>query len=250
MQLVSGLAARPPVPAPSTDLPARPGGPGPRSHSERGWDRWRHVLALAWLVVALSMVTLGEREASWSELRRLVAAGEVDAVRVTGELPGSARGYSVVELGWRDGLLGHRAEAVQVSGREKAPAVNGLPVLRSAPTTQLRALDPDLEVTQRAFRPGGGELLGWRVPNALGLTTLVLGVLWLGLLVGGPQPWRATRWAWFWLAFPPVGVLAHLLLSGPTPGLPTPGEPHRRLTGGWAFLIYLVLAGALVSGSR
>lgn len=247
---MSRLTARPPAPGPSTVLSASPGGPRPRSRSERGWDRWRYALALAWLVVAVGVVALGEREASWSELKGLVAAGDVEAVRVTGELAGSARGYSVVELGWRDGLLGYRAEAVQVSGREKPPVVNGLPVLRSAPTAQLRALDPDLEVTHRAFRADGGEMLGWRIPNALGLATLVLAVLWLGVLVVGPQPWRATRWAWFWLAFPPVGVLAHLLLSGPTPGVPAPGEPDRRLTGGWAFLAYLALAGALVSGSR
>ena len=47
----------------------------------------------------------------------------------------------------------------------------------------------------------------------------------------------------------PVGVLVHLLLSGPTPGLPAPRRPHRRLNGGWAFLVYVLATAALVNGS-
>jgi hypothetical protein len=87
------------------------------------------------------------------------------------------------------------------------------------------------------------------VPGVLALAAFGLFLAWLAFLVGGPQPWRATRWAWFWLGFPPVGVLAHLLLSGPTPGLPAPRRPDRRLTGGWAFLIYLVVIVGMVNGS-
>jgi hypothetical protein len=67
------------------------------------------------------------------------------------------------------------------------------------------------------------------------------------LLVREPQPWRATPWAWFWIWTTPIGTPLYLLLSGPTPLLPAPRNPNRRLTGGWAFLLAFVL-GSLLTG--
>lgn len=60
----------------------------------------------------------------------------------------------------------------------------------------------------------------------------------------GPAPWRATSWAWIWLILGggPLGSIAYLLLGGPL-GLWRPRDVNRRLTGGWAFLIALVLGG-------
>ena len=64
------------------------------------------------------------------------------------------------------------------------------------------------------------------------------------LLVGSREPWRATSWAWAWLILlTPVGVPAFLLFGGIT-GLAPPRPGHRRLTGGWAFLLALALGGA------
>ena len=73
-------------------------------------------------------------------------------------------------------------------------------------------------------------MLGWQVPDPIGIVAFVLHLAGLALLVTGPQPWRATRWAWFWLLLlPPVGSIAFLLLSGPTAGLPAPKvRPGRR----------------------
>jgi hypothetical protein len=100
-------------------------------------------------------------------------------------------------------------------------------------------------VTRDQRPPDGGRLFGWQVHNAVGMSSLLLFLVGFALLVAGPQPWRATRWAWFWLLFPPVGSVVFVLLSGPTPGIPGPRDPHRRLTGGWAFLLSLPLAAAL-----
>jgi hypothetical protein len=47
----------------------------------------------------------------------------------------------------------------------------------------------------------------------------------------------------------PVSVPLFLLLAGPTPGLPAPRDPARRLTGGWAFLICLVVTAAATGRS-
>lgn len=166
-----------------------------------------------------------------------------------GEMPSGATGYSIVDVVWRDGLLTYHAEVVHVRGRTnereaRSAAGDDVPLLRTSPTRHLQELQPGLTVSDEQ-RTSHGELLGWRVPSALALGAFGLFLGWLSFLVSGPQPWRATRWAWFWLAFPPVGIIAHLLLSGPTPGIPAPRRPDRRLTGGWAFLIYLVVAAAV-----
>lgn len=222
------------------------------SAQELWWDRLRLALVIAWLLLAAAVIGFGERTAPWQEVRGLVVSGEVDRVRVVGELPSGSTGYGVVEIGWRHGLIAHRAEVVHVRGsgevREaRTAAGEGVPLLRSSPTVLLRDLQPGLAVTHQQ-RTSHGELLGWRVPGPLALAAFGLFLAWLGFLVTGPQPWRATRWAWFWLAIPPVGVLAHLLLSGPTPGIPAPRRPERRLTGGWAFLVYVAVTAALVNG--
>lgn len=91
--------------------------------------------------------------------------------------------------------------------------------------------------------------MGWHVPPVVAMSAALLFFAGFGLLIAGPQPWRATRWAWFWLLLPPVGSVAFLLLSGPTPGLPSPRNPRRRLTGGGgvAFLLSLLLMPLLGS---
>ncbi len=54
-----------------------------------------------------------------------------------------------------------------------------------------------------------------------------------------------TRWAGFWLITTPFGQILFLLMSGPTPGLRAPRDLNRGLSGGWAFLLSLVLSSAL-----
>jgi hypothetical protein len=218
----------------------------------RRWDRVRHVLIVGWLLILVATPLVGERTATWGELRALVAAGEVDAVRISGELPYRANGYSVVEIHWRHGWQRHTAEVVQVSGRGQRPeaeaAADGdAPVIQAAPSSRLTALQAGLQVTRDQRRSDGGGLLGWHVPYALTSSAFVLFVASFVLLVAGPQPWRATRWAWFWLLLPPVGSIAFLVLSGPTPGVPRPRDERRRLTGGWAFLLAIPLRAALES---
>ncbi|MPV39139.1 hypothetical protein [Georgenia subflava] len=63
------------------------------------------------------------------------------------------------------------------------------------------------------------------------------------LLVLGPQPRLATKWAWFWLAMTAAPLWLVFVLLEPTPlGARRPAPlPARRLTGGWAFLISITL---------
>ena len=92
----------------------------------------------------------------------------------------------------------------------------------------------------------GGELdvgpnLGlWQMWGAATLVTLLL-------LIFGPQPRWATKWAWFWLAaaVPPLWLV--FVLFEPVPlwiKYPIPPASYR-LTGGWAFLISLFAGSAV-----
>ena len=96
------------------------------------------------------------------------------------------------------------------------------------------------------------EQRGWIRPRLLGSAAGVASLLTFLLLLGGPVPWRANRWGWFWLMGvgreTGVGALAFLLLSGRTPGLPTPRDPSRRLDGlqGFGVSILLSLLGVLL----
>jgi hypothetical protein len=219
--------------------------------SDRRQDRIRYGLAIGWLIVIIAIPLTGERISSWGEVRSLVAAGKVDSVRVTGELP-RGTGFSVVDVHWRHGWLHYTAQVVHVRGQGRShgaeAATDGdAPVVRTAPTSTLTALQPGLQVTRDEGRADGGRLIGFQVPNALTIPAFLLFVTALGLLISGPQPWRATRWAWFWLMTPPAGSLVYLLLSGPTPGVPVPRDPHRRLTGGWALLLSVLLMSVIGS---
>jgi hypothetical protein len=240
-----------------TELPQAPAC-GPRradrpelwSISDRRWDRVRGTLVVGWLLVVAASLLVGERTASWAEVQALVVCGQVETVRVSGELPARATGYGHVEVHWRHGLLRYTTEVVQVRGRGSAVAAraagDGAPVLHASPTSRLVALQPALQVTRDQSRSSGGPLFGWQVPNGVGIAAFLLCLGGLYLMVAGPEPWRATRWAWFWLVLtsPFVSVL-FLLLSGPTVAVPGPRNPRRRLTGGWAFLLSLPLMGAL-----
>lgn len=69
----------------------------------------------------------------------------------------------------------------------------------------------------------------------------------LFLLVAGPQPRLATKWAWFWLtlAVPPAW-LAFVVLEPTRWGRRAPQrQAARRLTAGWALLLGIVLAAVL-----
>ena len=72
------------------------------------------------------------------------------------------------------------------------------------------------------------------------------------LLIGGPAPRRANRWAWFWMLYVGnaynLGALAFLLLGarGRRGDLGRHREPDRRLNGAQGFLV-AVLAAVVLS---
>ena len=200
--------------------------------------RWRVVgllLGTMAIVTAALLVTTGMRPAAYGDLLSDVASGKADEVHVAG--PDAPAEGDSVELRWTvlAGVLDQYA-VVQVAGSA------------GDPRETLRSINSDLRITSGSVTDVPSvSFLGWRVPDAVALLALTT---WLGalfLIGSGPEPWRATRWAWgwAWLLAGPLGTVAYLLVGGPLGvGRPRPG--HRRLTGGWAFLLF----GGLLGGAR
>lgn len=68
------------------------------------------------------------------------------------------------------------------------------------------------------------------------------------VLVLGPEPRLATRWAWFWLAVAAAPVWLVFVLLEPVPlWSRSPRPVRRRLTGGWAFLVSVTLLPFVLS---
>lgn len=216
------------------------------------WDgtaQWaRLAILLGWVLLLAITFVLGERQSTLRDLQHAVAAGEVHEVHMTAGLSERGRGFSIVEVHWRRGLFGYTTEVIEARPRSQAPHRSewgdATAVIGEDLGTRLRADQPGLEVVQVARTSWSSSLLGWQLPGWTGLLLLVLWVSSLMLLALSPEPWRATRWAWFWLmgVAAPVGVLAYLLLAGPTPLMRRPGNAAKRLTGGWAFLLAVILS--------
>lgn len=210
----------------------------------RRWRRVRLALAAAWIVVLGLLLAVGTHEASWGALQTSLSDGRVTSVQVVGELEPGSTGYSLAEVLWRDGVLQHRTEVMQVSADlvDSGGAPSSSVQVTGGVGDRLRTEHPGLALEQVSRPDVTSELFGWQVTWPLGAVALSVALLTL-MLILGPTPWWATRWAWFWLGTNPVGVMAFLVLSGPTPGVPAPDDPASRLTGGWALLLSLLVGG-------
>lgn len=232
--------------------PRPPGTLDPSAYDEwrtRRWSITGRTLALLWLVSLLMIVLAGERRSDLGALHGGLADGRVSEVRVTGLSEGGVQGgFATVRLNWDSRFLHRYTEIIVASsGREAEGAYNSedLPVVVGDPVATLERLRPGVAIVRDDYRSGsyvelsGTTLHGWP-GSVVGLTVLAT----LFVLLGGPQPWRATRWAWFWIvvASPLVGGLAFIVFGGPLAAAP-PKDRSRRLTGGWAFLIGLLLLG-------
>jgi hypothetical protein len=187
----------------------------------RTWQSlWRlSARGAAWVLLACCVVLVGtillagEREASVGDLQAAIAQHEVSVI----EVDGTVRSGTVH---WNDGVL------------RRVTETGGAPRLR---------VPDSVFVVPHGGESSYGQIGQWHVPDLAIALWLCISVGTIALLIVGREPWRATRWAWFWLLWPapPLGALAFLLLGGSTWQRP-PVRPARRLTGGWALLISLV----------
>ena len=178
--------------------------------------------------------------------------GHTDKVTISEGLGADSRGFSIVEVRWRSGLSAystHVVEARPVGTGRRAAARTGAPIVDDV-AEHLLELQPDLRVEpgERVSGPSfellGREQSGW-------LVLLYAGAFFgtLVLLIAGPEPRRATRWAWFWLltsVLLPLTAVAFLVAGGSARLVADPREGERRLTRGWAFLISWFVTGAIV----
>ena len=217
-----------------------------RSPADRRWDRVRWAVLAGWILLVGALPFVGERTASWSDVRDLVASGKVHSVVIDNQLPLSDSGSGKVTIHWRHGLLRYVTMVRQTNG-----VVDGdyseynnddvTAYLNSAPGDRLSELQPGLKVTPGRGSPAyHNKLLGFATEWPYGNAKILLWVVGFGVLLAGPQPWRATRWAWFWWITNPIGVAAFLLLAGPLVRRTQPANVNRRLTGGWSFLLAIV----------
>jgi hypothetical protein len=238
-------------------VPSTPAG-APVRNRVRPVDLVRWGLLAAVAVVAAGLTLLGTRTASINDLRAAVAAGTVSEIRVAGALPEGlgatgGSGYATVHLAWDEGGRARSATVLQVSD----PTVSAT----DAVSAEERVVgDVDRYVrgmpggeSVRIVRddrglPRGGTLFGVEVPTWVVSAAVVA---WLGtlvLLLAGPEPFVATRWAWFWILVSPfavVGVPLFLAIGGG--GRSFAGEPSRsrRMTGRWTFLVVAVSASVV-----
>jgi len=219
----------------------------PRTTQQRvaivvGW--MRAALMVGWALIAVTALSVGQFSTSLADLEASVASGRVQEVTSAGGLGSGETGWSVQEVIWRQDGLWRRTEVRVVSPGTQAPT-SDLPVVVRDVVPQLRQLSPDLVVRSGTWPQVSSSLWGVQMPPWVGLTWLAMALTTLLLMVSGPVPWRATRWAWFWVGWLPGGQLAFLVLSGPAPLVPRPRSRSWRLTGGWAFLA-LILLKALI----
>lgn len=194
------------------------------------------VLVALWVVVTVVGVRDASRESSYATFLALVRGGEVTEVTVVGDVT-TPRTVATVELRWDGGIVdgSTRVTAAQPLGMAERAGIRSR-VLPAPVADTLREEFPDLTVRSAEER---APLSGWW--TWLGFTGFIGTIALLGTT---RRPLRATQWGWFWLFWilPPVGLVAFLLLGGPT-GLVPQREGGRRLTGGWAFSLSLVLGG-------
>ena len=210
----------------------------------RAWVGLRLVLAAGYVVLGCAAAVLYQAESTLGQLYADLDRGSVSQVRVVGDvLPPTSTGSALQEVTWRTGSRAWRVELVQVRGSDGG----ALMASRAERTTddvvqQVRARSPEVDLEVSGSRTGvSAQAFGVSYSGAAALPVVVLTVAGLLLLVGGPQPWRATRWGWFWLCFVPGGPLVYLARSGPTPGLRPPAPDDALLTGGRALVAAVVL---------
>ena len=221
---------------------------------ERSTRRVRIVgwaLALGWTALLVSVVTFGERESSYDQLEAGLRAGEVSEVQLIGELmPDDALGFESVGVRWRDGLRLRTATFSHATNERMARDArrNGSaePVIVGSVEGHLASLDPDVRlaagepprvVVQRT-RLRGARLGRPGLPRAPrgharpDRRTAPLAGDAVGVGMAGPARTAGRR--------------SRLLPARRADGaVPAEGSPGRIwLTGGWAFLLALLLGGA------
>lgn len=215
----------------------------PRTAPSRGRALALRIALAVLLVVGVTAAALSPAQRTVADLLGALDRGEVAAVtieRPPGEVSGTFR---VLWTGaGRDGTALYRAGTVDGAG------VAGL-VDQGRTILDAAAASPgDVQVRQVAFLATTPVWLDGVPLTGVALATAAVLLCLLLRLAFGPEPVLATRWAWFWLvaAAWPVWLVHVLLEPAPLWARRSAEAPVRRLTGGWALLIGIVLGPFLL----
>jgi len=196
------------------------------------------VLIAVGLVVGGAQIAARPVQKSVSELMDGLALGQVRTLTIE-RLPADSPGSGTFQVAWTgSGRPGYAS--YQLSKDVGQPPVDeGAAILAAAASSPSPV---GVELRNDGSRiPGIPDV----TPTWLTLSSLVA----LGLLIAGRQPRLATKWAWFWLAVAMMPFWLAFVVLEPVPMWSDQPQPmvRRRLTGGWAFLLSLLLAGAVAS---
>lgn len=213
------------------------------------FDVLRWAMLALWIFVMTVGVSVGSYDSQLRDLESDLAAGRVTSVMVTPGMPRGAEGETTQSVFWRAGLLNHRADvSMIIPGTDNWASDDGMETRSGYDIAeQIAAEHPTVRIERIPELLSYAEVFGFQVPFWVLWFALAGAVGTLMVLVSGPQPWRATRWAWFWILSTGIGPPLFLLLAGPTPPLRSPRKQHRKLTGGWAFLTALLIQSLLQS---
>lgn len=206
----------------------------------------------------------GAREAPYEQLQWGLSQGDVTQVTVSRELPTSVdSGSAHVSVFWEESGRSYVTEVRQKLGNRGPDDVTSsadgqLPEVVGSVTEGLRtaagthAASVEWKAADRTTRVGK-TIMGVVQQYHVGPLFTFGWIVALIMLVAGPEPRRATRWAWWWILYfgNIPGALAFLVLGEPREPEPPegvqdrlPGESHpgattqeTRLTGGKSFLL-------------
>lgn len=204
-------------------------------------DRLRWMLLIVILALFGTALLTGIRIGTYPDFTEGLETGTITEVTVMDAPEGSTP--QVQHVQWREGNSNRMLTVAIESDDDVLPPPGVDAVVATDVESLLGQIAPQVSVTSIDDAPSTITILNRAVPAWYGGAGGAIVLFSIGTIILGPQPWWATKWAWFWLVANPVGLVAYLALSGPTPGVPDPNPERGRLTGGWAFIASMVLIG-------
>jgi hypothetical protein len=186
------------------------------------------------MVAGVVQIALQPVQREVGDLLDELRAGRVDELMIE-RLPAGGQGQGTFRVEW-SGDSGHSVARYELSTFGGSPRIDeGAIILAAAEDSP----EP-VSVTLRQDWDQSGVHIS--LVGSAALAALIL-------LVVGPQPRLATKWAWFWLTCAAAPIWLVYLILEPVPWWQrrlAPPRP-RRLSGGWGFVAAVVLIPVVLS---